>query len=74
MEETPILVRVYNRKSNTMQHMTLTNVLDLIPVRPVNHRQTPFGQVILSEEVYLSANIYACITSVLTAIGIVKGT
>lgn len=70
----PLMVRVYNRKNNEMQTIPFTEVLKLIPVQPAELRHTEFGQVILSETVYISTNIYACITAVLTAIGSIKGT
>lgn len=69
-----LMVRVYNRKNNEMQTIPFTEVLKLIPVQPAELRHTEFGQVILSETVYISTNIYACITAVLTAIGSIKGT
>ena len=70
----PLRVRVYNRKRNAMEFLELTEVLSLIPVQPAELRTTKFGQVILSESVYLSTTIYACITAVLTSIGMIKGT
>ena len=70
----PLMVRVYNRKNNEMQTIPFTDVLKLIPVQPVELRHTEFGQVILAETVYISTNIYACITAVLTAIDSIKGT
>ena len=72
--ESSLMVRVYNRLSNTMQTIPFTDVLKLIPVRPAELRHTQFGQVILSETVYISTNIYACITAVLTAIDSIKET
>lgn len=69
-----LMVRVYNRKNNEMQNIPFTEVLKLIPVQPTELRYTEFGQVTLSETVYISTNIYACITAVLTAIGSIKGT
>ena len=70
----PLMVRVYNRKINEMQTVPFTDVLTLIPVQPAELRHTEFGQVVLSETVYISTNIYACITAVLTVIGIIKET
>mgnify|MGYP004225950749 CR=1 FL=1 len=70
----PLMVRVYNRKINQMQKIPFTDVLTLIPVQPVELRHTEFGQVILSDTVYISTNIYACITAVLTVIGIITET
>ena len=70
----PLMIRVYNRKENAMQTVPFTKVLTLIPVQPAELRHTEFGQVILSETVYVSTNIYACITAVLTALGSIKGT
>lgn len=69
-----LMVRVYNRKNNEMQMIPFTDVLNFIPVQPAELRHTEFGQVILSETVYISTNIYACITAVLTALGSIKGT
>lgn len=69
-----LMVRVYNRMNNEMQTIPFTDVLKLIPVQLAELRNTEFGQVILSETVYISTNIYACITAVLTAIGSIKGT
>ena len=69
-----LMVRVYNRKKNEMEVLAFTDVLKLIPVQPAELRHTEFGQVILSETVYISTNIYACITAVLAAIGCIKGT
>jgi len=69
-----LAVRVYNRKDNAMQMIPFADVLKHIPVQPAELRHTEFGQVILSETVYISTNIYACITAVLTAIGCIKGT
>lgn len=69
-----LMVRVYNRKNNEMQSIPFTEVLKLIPIQAAELRHTEFGQVILSETVYISTNIYACITAVLTAIGSIKGT
>ena len=70
----PLKVRVYNRTGNAMERIDFTDVLSLIPVQPAELRTTEFGQVILSESVYLSTTIYACITAVLTSIGMIKGT
>ena len=69
-----LTIRVYNRTKNEMQTIPFTEVLKLIPVQPAELRHTDFGQVVLSETVFISTNIYACITAVLTAIGSIKGT
>ena len=69
-----LMVRVYNRKKNEMEMVPFTDVLKLIPVEPAELRHTEFGQVVLSEVVYISTNIYACITAVLTAIGSIRET
>lgn len=69
-----LTIRVYNRKNNEMQTIPFTEVLKLIPVQPPELRHTDFGQVILSETVYISANIYTCIAAVLIAIGCIKET
>ena len=67
-------VRIYNRKQNVMETIAFVEVLALIPVQPNELRTTEFGQVILSDTVYLSTTIYACITAVLTSIGLIKET
>ena len=67
-------VRIYNRARNVMEVISFTEVLALVPVQPAELRTTEFGQVILSDTVYLSTTIYACIVSVLTSIGMLKGT
>lgn len=69
-----LTVRVYNRSTNTMDVVALVDVLSLIPVQPAELRTTEFGQVVLSDTVYLSTSIYACITAVLTSIGTIRGT
>ena len=67
-------VRVYNRARNVMEVISFTEVLALIPVQPAELRTTEFGQVTLSDTVHLSTSIYSCIVSVLTSIGMLKGT
>tara|TARA_B110001452_G_scaffold130958_3_gene108790 strand:- start:3037 stop:3378 length:342 start_codon:yes stop_codon:yes gene_type:complete len=74
VHSSPLLVRVYNRTNNEMKTIPFTDVLALIPVRPAKLHSTRFGQVIVSDAVYISTNIYACITAVLVAIDTVKGT
>ena len=64
----PLTVRTYNRTTNKMTILSLMDVLKLVPFDPPELRQTEFGQVILSETVYVSAAIYACIVSSLTAL------
>ena len=63
-----LTVRTYNRTINKMTQLPLIEVLKLIPFDPPELRQTDFGQVIISETVYVSAAIYACIVSSLTAL------
>ena len=63
-----LTVRTYNRTTNKMTQLPLIEVLKLIPFDPPELRQTDFGQVIISETVYVSAAIYACIVSSLTAL------
>ena len=63
-----IEVRAYNRADNTMYTTPLTGVLDAVAYgadgAPARLSVTPFGQVVLTPTVYLSAAVYAAVVAV----------
>lgn len=70
----PLSVRVYNRTKKEMNTIPFSDVLALIPVQPPEMGETKFGQVILSDTVYISTTIYIYITAVLATLDVVMGT
>ena len=56
-------VRVYNRQDNCMREASVQEVFEALrfDAMPYVLQPTPFGQVILSPTMYLSANIYQLI-------------